>query len=140
MNIQHLYLLLSIIGYALGAFFYKIAGNNNMHPLMMVIVLTGVYVLCAPIIFLVAKDSIVTNLTWAGLLPTILGGVITGLGTLGYFFALKAGGAGQVTALVACYPALTLILSSLFLKEEITITKIFGCILALVSVFLLSLK
>lgn len=62
------------------------------------------------------------------------------IGSLAYFYALKRGGAGEITTLTALYPALTLLLSVLFLREEINFRKIIGVLFALASVFILSKK
>jgi drug/metabolite transporter (DMT)-like permease len=62
------------------------------------------------------------------------------IGSMGYFFALKKGGAGEITTVTALYPAITLGLSMFFLGEELTWRKGIGIALALVSVFVLSFK
>lgn len=62
------------------------------------------------------------------------------VGSMAYFFALKRGGAGEVTTVTALYPALTLLLSVFFLQEGMTYRKGIGVALALISFIILSFK
>lgn len=63
-----------------------------------------------------------------------------GIGSIGYSFALKKGSAGEVTAVAALYPALTLFLSIIFLHEEMNWRKGIGMCLALISAIILTSK
>lgn len=101
-------------------------------------VVTALYIILIPIAFYVFKTPTTLNIN--GFFYALLGGLGMCLGTLAYFFALQKGDAGVITASTAVYPALTLILSTIFLKEEITFTKVIGSCFALVSVYLLTLK
>jgi drug/metabolite transporter (DMT)-like permease len=47
--------------------------------------------------------------------------------------------AGVVTSITAMFPALTAVLSFIFLKEEVTPLKVVGIVLSCVAVFLLAL-
>jgi len=60
-----------------------------------------------------------------------------GLRHIGLFSSFTEGAAGEVTVLAALYPAITLILSYIFLHEEISLKKVGGLCLALVSIYLL---
>jgi uncharacterized membrane protein len=71
---------------------------------------------------------------------SILGGLMMAVGSLAYMFALKRGGAGEVTTITALYPALTLMLSIIFLQEDLTFKKGVGVILALFSFWFLTKK
>lgn len=137
MPVQYL-IVISILGYGVGSLFYKYA-NNNLHPLMVSTIVTGVYVILTPLSFLTINFDKSINST--GVIFAILGGLAMCVGSLGYFFALKSGGgAGQVAAVTSIYPALTLILSWLFLGETLSLRKLVGIGLALGSVLLLSQK
>ncbi|MGB9729690.1 MAG: EamA family transporter [Thermoprotei archaeon] len=62
-------------------------------------------------------------------------------GALGYVFfimALKDGKASIVVPLTAMYPAITVILSYVILREEITPLQLIGIILAIIATILLS--
>jgi transporter family protein len=130
-------ILITIVCWGIGSLFYKLA-NDNMHPIMVSCISTALYVVLIPIGFKIFKVPLTAN--GNGILYAFLGGLGMCLGSLAYFFALQKGSAGAVTASAACYPALTLILSAIILKEEINITKIIGCVFALASVYLLTYK
>lgn len=128
---------LAILGWGIGSLFYKVA-NDNMHPVMVSTVVTMVYVILTPLTFLVVKfDKAINN---TGVLFSILGGTCMAIGSMGYFFALKKGGAGEITAVTSLYPGLTLLLSILFLHEEMTWRKGIGIMLALISFVVLGWK
>lgn len=130
-------IIISILGWGIGSVFYKVA-NDNLHPIMVSILVTGLYVILLPMSFAVTKVNTSVNVN--GVTASLLGGLCMCIGSLAYFYALKRGGAGEITTLTALYPALTVALSVFFLKEEITFRKIIGVSLALISVFILSKK
>lgn len=110
-----------------------------MHPLMISVCITGVYfVLDILLLAFIPFNRTVNN---TGLLFTVLGALLMCVGSLAYFYALKGGGmAGATTVLTSLYPALTVILSAIFLKETLTIKHGIGIALALVSFILMSSK
>ena len=130
-------ILFSIIGWGVGSLFYKIA-NDSMHPVMVSIIVTVFYMILTPIEYVIFKPS--TNVTVASVSFALTGALLMGLGSLTYFFALQKGSAGSVTAMTAIYPALTVVLSCIFLKEEFSIKKLIGVLLAFASVYILSKK
>lgn len=126
----------SIMGYGLGAFLYKLSGNQGMHPLMITMSVICLYIVVAPaVLFGVSFDKSFT--TW-GLILAILGGLFTAIGNLGWMFAMKNGAAGNITILTSLYPAITLLLSCLFLGETFNLKKGIGMVLALVGFAILS--
>lgn len=128
-------ILLTIFGWGIGSIFYKLA-NNNIHPIIMSAIVTAVYVLMIPISFLIFKVNY--NVNTNGILYSILGGLLMSVGSFAYIYLLQRGGAGQMTASVAVYPAVTFFLSFIFLAEEITTKKIIGCILAFTGIYFLN--
>lgn len=129
--------ILTILGWGVGSVFYKIA-NDNIHPIMVSTIVTIVYCIFTPFSFLLLKFPREVNSS--GLLFSILGGLMMAVGSLAYMFALKRGGAGEVTTITALYPALTLMLSIIFLQEDLTFKKGVGVILALFSFWFLTKK
>ncbi len=129
--------LVSIIGWGIGSLFYK-GANDNLHPIMVSSLVTLLYMVLLPLSLPFIKVDFSVNTK--GILYSLAGGFCMCIGSLAYFYALKRGGAGEITTLTALYPALTLLLSVLFLREEINFRKIIGVALALVSVFILSSK
>lgn len=130
-------ILITILGWGIGSYFYKTA-NTNMHPMMVSIVVTAFYVLWDSFAFFAIPFNKTINST--GIIYTLLGAFFMGAGSLAYFFALRNGQAGSTTVLTALYPAVTVILAALFLKETISIKSGIGIGLALVSFLLLSSK
>lgn len=69
----------------------------------------------------------------------LLAGLAAGLGTVAVFFAYSRGGqASLVSPMVAMYPLVTIPLSIVVLKEQITIFNGLGIVLALAAVVLFS--
>lgn len=134
---NNLLILITIVCWGVGSFFYKLA-NDNIHPMMVSAVVTLLYLVLIPVGMIVFKIS--PSINWNGFMYAAIGGLGMCLGSLAYFFALQKGEVGLITASTAVYPALTLMLGAIFLREGITVTKIVGCLLALCSVYLLSLK
>lgn len=130
-------IILVVLGWGVGSFFYKIA-NDNIHPIMVSTVVTFVYIILTPLTFLVMKFP--RTLNTSGVSCAILAGICMAVGSIAYFFALKMGNAGIVTATTALYPAITLLLSMFFLRENLTPRQIIGVFLALVSFIFLSGK
>ena len=130
-------ILFSIVGWGIGSLFYKVA-NDNAHPIMVSSIVTLVYIIITPIPFFFMKFE--RSINGTGLLFTILGALCMCIGSMGYFYALRRGNAGSITVLTSLYPAVTLILSSVFMKESFSLKQGFGIGLALIAFVLLGSK
>jgi transporter family protein len=130
-------IIIAILGWGIGSLFYKTA-NDNIHPIMVSTIVTAVYIIITPIPFLFMNFDRSVNST--GLIYSILGGLFMCAGSMGYFYALRGGGAGSTTVLTSLYPAVTLILASIFLKETINFKHGVGIALALIAFILLGSK
>lgn len=131
-------IIISIICWGAGSFFYKLA-NDNLHPILVSSLVSALYIVLIPLGILVFKVPL--NFNFSGTLFGLLGGLATCIASLSFFFILRNGGeVGTATAVTSLFPAVTLILSVIFLKEPLSWYKIVGCALALVSIYLLSLK
>lgn len=130
-------IIITILGWGIGSIFYKLA-NDSMHPIMVSTIITVVYIIITPIpfIFLNFDKSINQN----GIIYSVIGGLLMCAGSMGYFFALKTGGAGEISTITALYPALTLVLSYCFMGESMSLRKGIGVALALLSFYILSKK
>lgn len=91
-----------------------------------------------PLTFMLMKFD--RSVNTSGVLFSVLGGVCMAVGSMGYFFALRKGGAGEVTTVTALYPALTMALSMIFLQEGLSLKKGIGMALAILSFIILSIK
>ncbi len=131
-------IFVSIVGWGIGSLFSKLS-TNVMHPIMISGVILVVDAILLPFAFIFFKFD--RSLPVNGVLLASAVAVFMTLGTMGYSFALKAGaGAGEATALTAVYPALTLVLSCLFLGEPLTVKKGIGVALAILSCVILGWK
>lgn len=135
MSLSYL-LLISILGWGIGSFCYK-GANNNMHPIMVSTVATIIYSILIPIYFLLLKFNY--NINIKGLIYCFMGTLCMCAGSMSYFYAIRNGAVGQITALTALYPSVTFLLSYMFMGEPITIKKMIGIILAFISAYFLSL-
>ena len=131
----YILILITILGWGVGAIFTKMA-NDHMHPMMVTTMVTIMYVILTPLAFLTLKFD--KTFTWTGAGAALLSGMCVAAGSIAYFFALKRGGAGYITTMTSLYPALTLAISMLFFKEELSLRKGIGIALALISFLVLS--
>src|SRR5262245_15960144 len=69
----------------------------------------------------------------------LLTGICGSLGGVAFFFALGHGRASIVVPLSSLYPAITILLSLLFLGEHPSLTQTLGIILALIASLLLGM-
>jgi len=69
----------------------------------------------------------------------LLCGIVTGLGTLGYFAALRVQDASVVTPMTGVFPALTVVLAFVVLRERLNRVQIGGMLLVLASIVILSI-
>ena len=74
-----------------------------------------------------------------GITYGLLCGIATGVGTLGYFAALRNQNASVVTPLTGVFPVLTVILASVILRERLNKLQMAGMLLALASIVILSI-
>ncbi|HNU72624.1 MAG TPA: EamA family transporter [Thermodesulfobacteriota bacterium] len=65
-------------------------------------------------------------------------GILAGLlGTWAYLTAIKSGNASHVVPLSATYPLVTVLLSCMVLKEDVTLGKLLGTVCVIMGVWLL---
>ena len=73
-----------------------------------------------------------------GIAAALGAGIAMALGLLWFFEALARGPATVVVPLTALYPAVTVVLSRVFLQEPLTLRHLVGLVLALAAAWLLS--
>ncbi len=78
------------------------------------------------------------NWVWPAAGFATLAGIAGMLGALSFYQALAKGQTGTVVALTALYPALTVVLAMLLLKEQLSPNQIIGIIFALLAGYLLA--
>ena len=91
------------------------------------------------LIYLVASGQLVPlKMNTPGITFAMLGGVGAALGTVCFYLLLARERASLTVAMTSLYPALTVLLSVLFLKEELNGLHVLGILFALAAVALLS--
>jgi transporter family protein len=73
-----------------------------------------------------------------GIVYGVSAGILGGSGVIFFYFAMKEGKTSVVVAMTALYPLVTLLLSSLILKEHITLKQTLGIFFAIIAMVLLS--
>lgn len=130
------YALLCVFWWGLWGFLSKI-GSATASPLQMQILFTlGMIPVAVAMLFAmrgkVDRDRV-------GVSYGLLCGIVTGLGTLGYFAALRVQDASVVTPITGVFPALTVVLAFVVLRERLNRVQIGGMLLALASILILSI-
>jgi bacterial/archaeal transporter family protein len=130
------YALLCIFWWGLWGFLSKI-GSEAASPLQMQILFT--------LGMLPVAVGMLGQMRWkldrnrGGVTYGILSGVATGLGTLGYYAALREQNASVVTPVTGLFPVLTVMLAFVVLRERLNKVQMGGMLLALASIVVLSI-
>jgi transporter family protein len=130
------YALLCIFWWGLWGFLSKI-GSETANPLQMQILFTLGMLPVAMGMLLQMRGKL--DRDRAGVSYGLLCGVATGLGTLGYYAALREQNASVVTPLTGVFPVLTVVLAFVVLRERLNRVQIGGMLLALVSIVILAI-
>ncbi len=127
--------LLAFLIYGLWAFFPKLALNEISTASTLVYEVVG-----ALLVGGVVLGTLGGRLETApkGIMYGVLTGVFGMLGTLCFLAAIRDGKVSVVVSLSALYPAVTLVLVALFLKEPINGSQGVGIGLAMLSIFFMS--
>ena len=130
------YALLGIFLWGLWGFLSKI-GSGAASPLQMQILFT--------LGMLPVAVGMLLQMRWkldrdrSGTTYGILCGVATGLGTLGYYAALREQNVSLVTPVTGLFPVLTVVLAFMVLRERLNKVQMGGMLLALASIVIFSI-
>ena len=131
-----LYAALCIVWWGLWGFLAKI-GSVSATPFQLQILFTlGMVPVALAVLFSVRGKL---DRDRKGVSFGILSGVMTGLGILGYYAALKTEDVSVVTPVTGLYPLLTVVLAVIFLRERLNRVQMGGIVLALAAIVILSL-
>ncbi len=89
------------------------------------------------LVYILFKPTI--NFGNVGSVYALVAGAMGLVGAVFFYMALGSGRASIVVPLTALYPAITIVLSAIILKEHITLLNGFGIILSIVAIVLMSL-
>ena len=105
------------------------------------VIIWGSLVVC-PLVFLIymAASGQLVPVNWhaSGITYGLLAGLAGCSGTILFYQLLAREPASLVVPMTSLYPAVTVVLSAVFLSEELGPARIAGIILALVAIFLLT--
>jgi transporter family protein len=127
--------LVALVCFGLWGFLPKIAVRYVSPRSALVYEALGV-VTVGCIVLLTVGKGISTDMK--GIVPAVLTGIFGAVGFLCFLYAVNVGSVSVVATLTALYPAITMLLAVIFLKEGVTLTQIAGIGLAILSVILLS--
>jgi transporter family protein len=116
--------------------FGKLASAQINSKLLVLVSITASFLLLW-VLFLATGFEVERNARGIGY--AVLAGVAGSIGSIFFYLALREGKTSVVVPLTALYPLITVALSVLFLREEISGVKILGIVLALAASILLSL-
>jgi len=125
----------ALVCFGVWAFLPKIALRYISPKSAVIYEVLGVFV-AGCVFFLTVGKNIETDMR--GILPAMMTGILGTVGFLCFLHALIAGSVSVVATLTALYPAITILLAVLFLRESVTLRQVAGMGLAIISVILLS--
>jgi len=130
-----MFAVFSLLFWGMWGLFQKLA-TAHMSP-------RNVYIFTIPGILLIVFFTLLSmnfrlEMNRTGITYAIFAGLTGSVGGLFFVYAVSRGKASIVITFTALYPLVTILLSSVILKEEITLKQGIGIILALISMALLS--
>jgi transporter family protein len=128
--------LISLFMWGLWGIFGKMATSYGLDWKQITVVSAITSMPIILLIYLIFRPSI--DFKNPGIPYALLTGM-TIIGSFTFYMALSQGKASVVVPLTALYPVITALLAFLLLKESITYTQVFGILLAVLSISLLSL-
>lgn len=136
MNSFLIFAIISLLLYGLWGFFPKVASNSGIEARSLLVFETIGTIAVALVILAVIGFRPTFN--GKGFSFAVLAGAAGALGSLFFLLALARGKVSVVVTLTALYPVVVILLSTVFLKEAITLKQGLGMLLAVGAVFLLS--
>ncbi|MBI2671964.1 EamA family transporter [Candidatus Woesearchaeota archaeon] len=131
-----IYSLLAVLTWGVWGFFGKLASNYIPGVYIRIFETIGIVMTTILLLFFIKFEFPSSNI---GIFYAIVTGFIGSLGVLFFYFAIKSGKLAVVVPLTALYPALTVLLSVLILKEQINLYQGIGILFAIIAGILLSL-
>lgn len=130
--------IISVMGWGLWGICDKFA-VRTLHPTSIMLVAEMINILFLPIYYMIWKKS-APNQVWVArdigwVFASYLGGICA---SFAYAFAIQKDSVSKVIGLTSVYPAVTLVLAIIFLKEEVTFQKVVGIALVVVGMKILS--
>ncbi len=131
--------IICILSWGVWGIFSKVALNHLGWRLVFVVANGIGYPLLSLAVYFLNRPSF-AEMGRMGLMYAFATGITGGIGALTFFLALEKGPASVVVPLTSLYPALTVILALLLLRESINLTQMIGVVLALIAIVLISIS
>jgi transporter family protein len=129
-------ILVPIVFYGFWSFFLKLA-SSKLHPFQISMVSSCVAIAIMPLYIWVLSTRVHQPFSPIGVLWTIAASVSSLTAALVYMYIMQTGEIGILSALISTSPAITLLLATIFLGEQITWQKIVGILLVVLGVMVL---
>lgn len=131
----NIFIILTIVTWGVGSFLGKTALKNTDAVHIYLLEALGTLTIASITALFFRKEfrAVFTEFNWSG----YLFGILFGIGTVTFILALKYKSASVATSLAALYPAVTVVLAVIFLKEPLTLKIFTGITMALGAAFLL---
>ncbi|MCK9352179.1 MAG: EamA family transporter [Candidatus Paceibacterota bacterium] len=132
----NIFIFITVLAWGIGAFLGKtvLQHSSSIYGYLLEALGTLSVALLVALFYKNEVVSITKNFSLNG----YLFGILWGIGTVTFIIALKLKPSSFVVPLTALYPVITVILSVLFLKEEITLKITIGIIFAISATVLLA--
>lgn len=137
MKLSFLFIALTIFSWGVWGFFNKLAVQKIGQQAIFWNTVVIVIVMIGYLYF--SKQLLPIKLDASGIVLSLIAGIATSVATVFFYLLLAKQPVGYLVAVTALYPIITLILSMIFLRETLTITKIIGFLLAFAALFFLNL-
>ena len=137
---NNLLIFLCIILWGLSTFLNRLS-VERMSPVLMQVIVAGVFICFIPVALKIANIGNPLTYKWSGysVCLTILATIISITANISLYLSLKGNNhSGSSSMLIALYPVVTLVLSVIFLGEQLPFLKILGIIAMIVGTVLLS--
>jgi transporter family protein len=128
--------LLSAVAWAFWGVFSKLSTNHHVPPGLLAFLSACASFTVITLYFIWQRFPLAKTST--GLVFALSSGICGAIGMLLFAEAIKLGNAAIIVTLTATYPALTVLLSLLFLHESISVVNVVGVLLVTVGVTLVA--
>jgi transporter family protein len=130
--------LITFVSWGLGSFIAKLATNRIGEKSVFWDVI-GYFPAVIIYSLVVFKGKSLFSADKIGIILAVLSGAVGSFGIIGFYILLTKKEVSSIVPLTTLYPALTVILAFIFLRESLTLAKITGIVLAMAAIYLLSL-
>ncbi len=135
MDSHIVFALIAMVGFGITALMYKLASRSlDAVSVAFFTLVVNVFVVMTIWLFWPNKEISLSGLKFA-----VIAGVVAGISSVAYILSIKLGNLSVTTTIRGLFFGVTVILAVVFLRESITMAKVAGVLLSIISIFLLSI-